>query len=160
MPGVGIGPVSHTSTPAATKPASSADSNMYPDTRVSLPMITLPPAGASTRAAALASRRVKSTVIGTSPTLPRTPAVPKYFLAVAVDPCVRYSLRAGRALPGGPCNPDGIAGRPHIMGAHDTRSMQGCNGSQRQAAREAVLDGPPDQPCQHGLARQAHQHRV
>src|SRR5688572_25116964 len=101
-------------------------------------MITLPPLGASTRAAALASRRVKSTVIGTSPTLPRTPSVPKYFLAIAVDPCLPYPLRASRALSGGPCDSDGVAGRPHIMGAHDTRSMQGRNGSQGKAARQAI----------------------
>jgi hypothetical protein len=33
--------------------------------------------GASTRAAALASRNAKSTVIGAWPTRPRTPSVPK-----------------------------------------------------------------------------------
>ena len=43
MPGVGSGPISITLTPAATKPASSAASNMYPDSRVSLPMSTVPP---------------------------------------------------------------------------------------------------------------------
>ena len=48
-----------TLTPAATKPASSADSNMYPDSRVSLPISTAPPCGARTRAAALASRKRK-----------------------------------------------------------------------------------------------------
>jgi hypothetical protein len=40
-------------------------------------MSTVPPCGASTRAAALASRRAKSTVIGEVPTWPRMPSVPK-----------------------------------------------------------------------------------
>ena len=40
MPGVGKGPMRRTSTPAATKPASSADSKRYPESRVSLPMTT------------------------------------------------------------------------------------------------------------------------
>ena len=38
--GVGIGPDRSTSTPAADNPASNADSNMYPDIRVSLPIST------------------------------------------------------------------------------------------------------------------------
>src|SRR6185437_7890795 len=79
MPGVGSGPISITFTPEATKPASRADSNMYPERRVSLPMSTVPPSGTSTRPAALARFSAKSTVIGCSPTLPRTPSVPKYF---------------------------------------------------------------------------------
>jgi hypothetical protein len=39
--GVGIGPNKPTSTPADRKPASSADSNKYPEIRVSLPITTL-----------------------------------------------------------------------------------------------------------------------
>ena len=56
MPGVGNGPSNRTSAPAATNPASSADSNMYPDNLVSLPIRTLPPVGTRTCAAALARR--------------------------------------------------------------------------------------------------------
>src|SRR5512143_1299549 len=93
MPGVGSGPVNSTSTPAATKPASRADSNMYPDTRVSLPINTVPPRGASTRAAALARRSAKSTVMGGVPTWPRMPSVPKKRLAM------NASRRASRYLP-------------------------------------------------------------
>ena len=40
-PGVGIGPSSLTLTPAAIKPASNAASSIYPDTRVSFPIITV-----------------------------------------------------------------------------------------------------------------------
>jgi hypothetical protein len=38
--GVGIGPTSSVSTPAAERPDSSADSSMYPEMRVSLPIST------------------------------------------------------------------------------------------------------------------------
>src|SRR5690606_39345458 len=47
---------------------------------LSLPISTVPPCGARTCAAELASRNAKSTVIGTVPTRPRMPSVPKYRL--------------------------------------------------------------------------------
>jgi hypothetical protein len=52
--------------------------------------------GASTRAAALASRSAKSTVIGGSPTLPRTPSVPKYFRAHLVHPPASAAAQPAR----------------------------------------------------------------
>ena len=80
MPGVGIGPSKQISTPAADSPASSADSNMYPEIRVSLPISTGPsPSLANTLPAAQPNFMMKSGVMGASPTLPRIPSVPKYF---------------------------------------------------------------------------------
>jgi hypothetical protein len=64
---------------ANRKPASSADSNKYPEIRVSLPITTL---GflffcAKTEPTAQPNFKKKSAVIGFIPTLPRMPSVPK-----------------------------------------------------------------------------------
>src|SRR5687767_10712566 len=102
---------------------------MYPDRRVSLPMSTVPPCGASTRAAALARRSAKSTVRGCSPTRPRTPSVPKYLRPINL-----FSLdHRGR-------NAHRIHGRAHVVGAHNTRSVQNRNGGERDAACQAFID--------------------
>src|SRR6187549_368535 len=119
MPGVGSGPINMTLTPAATNPASSAASNMYPDRRLSLPMSTVPPLGASTRAAALARRKAKSTVSGNSPTRPRTPSVPKYLRPIELISLADGGRDAHRVQRG-----------RHVVGAHDTRSVEDRNGSQ------------------------------
>src|SRR5687768_11157781 len=139
MPGVGSGPISITLTPAATKPASSAASNMYPESRVSLPISTVPPCGASTLAAALASRNAKSTVIGYSPTRPRMPSVPKYLRAIE---CFSLGHRRGNA--------DGVDRGGHVVGAHDTRSMENRNGGKGYASRSSV---------DHLTSRELRQHR-
>ena len=55
------------------------------------------PCGASTRAAALARRSAKSTVIGCSPTRPRTPSVPKYLRLTDSISVLLHSRRAQRA---------------------------------------------------------------
>src|SRR5688572_6826895 len=141
MPGVGSGPINMTLTPAATKPASRAASNMYPERRVSLPISTVPPEGASTRAAALASRSAKSTVMGLSPTRPRTPSVPTYLRAIELLSLV---YRGGHA--------DRVNGRRHIVGAHDTRSVENRNGGQCDAARSSPRHCPAREPGKQGLA--------
>ncbi|MNP63369.1 hypothetical protein D3C76_1587560 [compost metagenome] len=65
MAGVGIGPRSITSAPADVNPASSADSNMYPEIRVSLPTSTLhAPILRNAMPAAQPSLSMKSGVIG------------------------------------------------------------------------------------------------
>mgnify|MGYP001824402013 CR=1 FL=1 len=76
-PGVGVGPVWSTFKREAASPASSADANMKPEVRVSMPMRTLPPDLPSTRAAAQQSLSSNSGVTLSSPTLPRMPSVPK-----------------------------------------------------------------------------------
>src|SRR5690348_772626 len=79
-PGVGNGPSRPTFAPAATNPDSSAASNMYPETRVSLPINTSGRRPSpSTTPAARPSFSMNSAVIGHSPTRPRTPSVPKYL---------------------------------------------------------------------------------
>src|SRR5450830_857460 len=83
MAGVGIGPRSITSAPAEVSPASSADSNMYPEIRVSLPTRTLQaPSLRNAIPAAQPSLSMKSGVIGYCPTRPRIPSVPKYFFFI------------------------------------------------------------------------------
>src|SRR4030095_3683108 len=104
-------------------------------------MSTVPPLGASTRAAALASLRANSTVIGCSPTLPRTPSVPKYLRpieALSLSDCRRDAHRVER---GG-----------HVVGAHDTRSVENRNGGQCDAARSSVIERAARELRQHGLA--------
>src|SRR5690554_6917024 len=79
-----MGPSSNTSTPAAEIPACSADSNIYPEIRVSLPIkILLCPSAANTAPVAQPSRNTKSGVIGYSPTVPRMPSVPKYLRVIS-----------------------------------------------------------------------------
>ena len=72
----------NTSTPAAMRPASKADSNIYPDTRVSFPINTLClflECFLKTVPAAHPVLSMKSAVIGKEPTVPLIPSVPKYF---------------------------------------------------------------------------------
>src|SRR6516225_706802 len=149
MPGVGSGPISMAWTPAATNPASSADSNMYPERRVSLPMSTVPPCGASTRAAALASLSAKSTVIGCSPTRPRTPSVPKYRRPMSISIC---ALNGGGHL-------QGIDRRRHIVSADDACTLERGEDRERHAAVHALSRLPPCQCADRRLARQPDQQR-
>src|SRR5688572_19437708 len=112
-------------------------------------MSTVPPFGASTRAAALARRNAKSTVIGCSPTRPRTPSVPKYLRAIesfSQSHCMRDT--------------HGIHRRGHLVGAHHTRSLENRNGGERDAPRQTVTDVTPRERREHRLARQAHQQRA
>src|SRR5689334_16785266 len=109
-------------------------------------MSTEPPLGTRTRAAALASRRAKSTVIGACPTLPRTPSVPKYFLLKGQfsDEIQRMMLAERRAG-----NADGIHGFRHIMRPDDPGSVQDSNGRQRHTPRQAARDGPAGELADH-----------
>src|SRR6516225_11714718 len=149
MPGVGSGPISMALTPAATNPASSADSNMYPDSRVSLPMSTVPPCGASTRAAALASWSAKSTVIGCSPTRPLTPSVPKYRRPISVS---IVSLNGRGHL-------QGVDRRSHIVRADDSRALERGENRERHTAVNALAGRPACQCADRRLARQPDQQR-
>ena len=83
MAGVGMGPSRLTSAPADTRPDSSTDSSMYPETRVSLPMMMWQsPRRVNTRPTAQPRCRQNSGVMGNRPTVPRMPSVPKYFLPI------------------------------------------------------------------------------
>src|SRR6516225_9687142 len=149
MPGVGSGPISMAWTPAATNPASSADSNMYPESRVSLPMSTVPPCGASTRAAALASLSAKSTVIGCSPTRPLTPSVPKYRRLIS-PPTLPLNGRG---------HLQGVHRCGHIVHADDARTPLRRENRERHAAVHALPGRPPRQCAERRLARQPDQQR-
>src|SRR3984957_18056720 len=111
-------------------------------------MSTVPPCGASTRAAALASCSAKFTVIGCSPTLPRTPSVPKYrrakFLTSPLD--CRHHLQ-------------GIHGGGDVVRADDARAAERRPYRERQAPVEALTTGAPCQCADHRLARQAGEQR-
>src|SRR5689334_4951326 len=108
-------------------------------------MSTVPPSGASTRAAALASLSANSTVMGCSPTLPRTPSVPKNLRPIELFSLERRRRDAHRVERGG-----------HVVGAHDTRSVENRNGGQCDAARSSIIDRAAGELRQHGLARQPH----
>src|SRR6186713_304532 len=105
-------------------------------------MSTVPPLGASTRAAALASRNAKSTVIGCSPTRPRTPSVPKYLRAIE---SLSLDYRRGHPYRVDRCG--------HIVGAHDTRSVENRNGGQGDASSNSVIDIAAGNFREHRLAR-------
>src|SRR6185436_3218851 len=111
-------------------------------------MSTVPPLGASTRAAALARRKAKSTVSGNSPTRPRTPSVPKYLRPIELISLADGGRDAHRVQRG-----------RHVVGAHDTRSVEDRNGSQGHAAGNATFYRSASDFCQHGLARQAYDNR-
>src|SRR6185436_19242502 len=111
-------------------------------------MSTVPPWGASTRAAALARRNAKSTVSGCSPTRPRTPSVPKYLRAIEI-----------LSLEHRGCDTHRVHGGGDVVGAHDTRSMENRNGGQRHAAVDATFYRPSGDLREHVLSRQAHGQR-
>src|SRR5690242_3688736 len=104
-------------------------------------MRTVPPLGASTRAAALARRNAKSTVSGFSPTLPRTPSVPKYLRPIEALSLVYRHGHAHR-----------IEGGRHVVGAHDTRSMENRNGGQGHTAGDSGTHVTPREPREQGFA--------
>src|SRR3569832_2856546 len=134
MAGVGMGPSKRISTPAAERPACNADSNIFPEMRVSLPMRTLPGppwVRASTLPAAPPSFRTNSALLGDSPTLPRMPSVPKYRRCVAsiiaASPsaftnAVRSYRAHLRALHSG----RGAYRRRHLLRMHGSRLLVGA----------------------------------
>src|SRR5256885_14061332 len=77
--GVGMGPTSKTSTPIEQRPDVSADSIMYPESRVSFPMTIRwrPGLVLNTCAAARPSFKAISLVIGSTLATPLIPSVPK-----------------------------------------------------------------------------------
>src|SRR6185312_7212253 len=109
-------------------------------------MSTLPPSGASTFAAALASCSAKSTVMGCSPTRPRTPSVPKYRLAKSAS-----GLHGGHGL-------QGIDRRRHVVSAHDARALQYRHHGERDAAVNPLRCRAVENLAEHRLARQPDQH--
>src|SRR3954447_10897200 len=91
--GVGTTPASTAAPPAETTPRANASSSSSPEPRVSRPTKTRPPPDHS--AAALPSFSTSSGVMN-SPTIPRTPSVPKYCLATGSDPSGRTAFGNGR----------------------------------------------------------------
>ena len=85
--GVGIGPARTTSMPMAVKPAVMADSIMYPDRRVSLPMTTVWRCRPRRRrwAVAMLTRREVQAVIGSALAVPRMPSVPNRVRVMGLD---------------------------------------------------------------------------
>src|SRR5215204_6877327 len=81
--GVGTTPPSTACPPAATTPRANACSSSGPDARVSRPMKTR--ASSPTHSVDAFPRRSTSSGVMNSPTTPRTPSVPKYFLAKALE---------------------------------------------------------------------------
>src|SRR5579862_4842028 len=109
-------------------------------------MSTRPPSGVSTRAAALASRSAKSTVIGDSPTRPRTPSVPKYlFKSLPLQYCVHHADRIER--------------RGHVMGAYDAGPHANRESCESEAPVEPLGHPPSEHPADEALARDAHEQR-
>src|SRR5437763_1647187 len=122
--GVGIGPSSTTSMPTLVKPATIADSIMYPDSRVSLPITTrwrwsprrkCAPAACPTRSAV-------SAVIGSILVVPRIPSVPKN-LRVMVRTLARLTDPAPDSCRNG-VNP---GGDQEQYGAADERDRAGIS---------------------------------
>src|SRR6185369_4873288 len=85
--------------------------------------------------AAYPSRMTKSGVIGLSPTVPRTPSVPKY-------------LRIVEGFP----DRDHVARFFHIMDPQYSRAALQSEQSHGQAAGQALADRPAGNPRQAGLA--------
>src|SRR5215831_7969081 len=112
-------------------------------------MSTVPPRGASTRAAALASLSAKSTVIGCWPTRPRTPSVPKYRRPISVS--IR-SLNRGSHL-------QGIDRRCHIVRADDACTLEHGKNRERHAAIHPLGGWPARQCADRRFARQPDQQR-
>src|SRR5579884_1492940 len=77
--GVGSTPPSRQSPPAETTPRANASSSSTPDARVSRPTNTLL---APVQSAAARPSRSTSSDVSRSPTIPRTPSVPKYLRAM------------------------------------------------------------------------------
>src|SRR5262249_23067065 len=111
-------------------------------------MSTVPPSGASTRAAALARFNAKSTVIGCSPTRPRTPSVPKYL-----------RVNASPSIPHGCDGLQRVHRRSDIVSAHDARAVHHRHHGERNAAVHARVSRLIENPAEHRLARQSNQHR-
>src|SRR5262249_3195160 len=112
-------------------------------------MSTVPPCGASTRAAALASWSAKSTVIGCSPTRPLTPSVPKYRRPISLSILCLY----------GRDHLQGVDRRGHIVRADDSGALERRENRERHAAIHAFPGWPACQCADRRLARQPDQQR-
>src|SRR5215831_13752638 len=122
--------------------------------RVSLPISTAgcAPLGSaerrtSTSPAANPSRMTNSGVIGDSPTLPRTPSVPKYFLAMESAFPVERREHGER-----------VPRRGDVVDADDSSAALDREQSRGEAAREPVVGGPPRDRAERRLARPAGKH--
>src|SRR5882672_12790228 len=123
--------------------------------RVSLPIRTAgcAPLGNAERRtrtspAAKPSRITNSGVIGDSPTLPRTPSVPKYFLPMSLA----FPVERREDL-------ERVPRRGDVVDAHDSSSALRREQSRGEARREALVRPSPRDRTQRRLARPARQHR-
>src|SRR5882672_10793715 len=119
--------------------------------RVSLPIRTAgcAPFGSaerrtSTSPAAKPSFITNSGVIGDSPTLPRTPSVPKYFLPMWLS--VSFERRE---------HLERVPRRGDIVDAHDSSAPLDREQSRGETRGEAILRRPPGDRAQRRLARPA-----
>src|SRR5436190_2120673 len=159
--GVGIGPSSTTSMPTLVKPATIADSIMYPLRRVSLPMTTRWPWSPRRKCApaAMPTHSAVCAVIGSWLVRPRMPSVPKNLrvitraLARLADPAPeagRDRMRPGRReeqhCPADQRHRAGVgAGRADQRRIADERADQQDRGDPHQHARDDphhVAGGP------------------
>src|SRR4051812_8701048 len=85
----------------------------------------------------------KSGVIGLSPTVPRTPSVPKYLRDILVG------------LPDG----DDVARLPYVMDTQYCRPAEQREQSHREACRQPLLRAAAGDPAERGLARPADEQR-
>src|SRR5882672_8141704 len=123
--------------------------------RVSLPIRTAgwAPLGSaerrtSTSPAAKPRRITNSGVIGDSPTLPRTPSVPKYFLPMWL--CFSFERRE---------HLERVPRRGDVVDAHDSSAALDREQSRGQARREAVVRPSSGDRTQGRFARPARQNR-
>ena len=90
---------------------------------------TVPPAGTSTWAAALASRNAKSAFIGSAPTEPRIPSVPKNFLLINLLP----------ALPHGVEDAECVNGRTNVMRPDDVGAVRHGDHRRGHTGRDQLI---------------------
>src|SRR5512136_792466 len=107
---------------------------MWPEMRVSLPIRTAgcAPLGSaerrtSTSPAAKPRRITNSGVIGDSPTLPRTPSVPKYFLLMWLG----FSFELLE-------HPECVPRRRHVLDPHDSNAVLDRQQSRGETCGEAL----------------------
>src|SRR5450830_245762 len=148
-----MGPSSITSAPAADNPASSADSNIYPEIRVSLPTrMRHAPMLRNAMPAAQPSLSMKSGVIGNSPTRPRIPSVPKYFFVISAPSFLFGRFYCGK-------HADDIHGLSDIVHAQDARTLGHSKCRKRQPTIKPLAQRTIQRLTYHALARNADQQR-
>src|SRR5204863_2730034 len=106
--------------------------------------------------AAYASRSTNSGVMGSRPTRPRIPSVPKYLRLIVLPRAPAGSRASSKRPP----DTNGVHCFPDIVHAHEVRPILDCEERGGNAPGRALAHGTTRDVADRFLARKPHEHAV